>query len=79
MAQEHEKCAIGVENRQRIISLEKDLINLDRETKEKDDKLWIAVASIRDRLMNRLPTWATIMFTILGSVCSALAVKLLSP
>ena len=60
---EHGPCARVIKNEARIFALEMDMT----ETKA-------AVTDIRDRLLGRLPNWATLIITLLGMVSTGLIV-----
>jgi len=67
-------CGVGIDNRRRIIALEKS-----------DEGQWTALEHLRahmdeamDRLRNRLPVWATLVMSILTGIVGvllALAIK----
>jgi len=59
----NEKCTQGVKNEQRIITLERDMHEM------KDD-----ITTIRDKLLGRLPNWATLAITLLTSLVVGMAV-----
>jgi hypothetical protein len=62
-------CTTGVENRQRIIALEKDV----GEVKGTNEQQWTAINSLR----NRLPPWAVAVASagaaLVGVLCTLLA------
>ena len=60
------ECPKGVENEQRIVALERDVIELKA-----------AIHEIRDELLGRLPNWATVAITVLTALVVGLAVALL--
>ena len=62
-----EDCVLGVKNETRICHLEKAVI----EIKE-------SVTKLTNHYSNRLPGWATIMITILGSAVVGLGVYFLT-
>ncbi len=57
-------CVVGVENKQRIISLEGRIVDLAGV----DDEQWQAINTIR----NRLPAWATAIISLLTFLCGIL-------
>jgi hypothetical protein len=59
-------CTKGVENEQRIVALERDVVELKA-----------AIHEIRDELLGRLPNWATVAITLLTALVVGLAVALL--
>ncbi len=72
------KCVMGAENRQMIIDLKETMKtgfngvgNELKEIKVKNETMF-------NHLSSRLPIWATILFTILGSALVGLLVKLVS-
>ena len=60
------ECPKGVENEQRIVALERDA-----------SELKTAIHEIRDKLLGRLPNWATVVITLLTSLVVGMAVALL--
>ena len=60
------ECTKGVENEQRIVALERDV-----------SELKTAIREIRDKLLGRLPIWATVAITLLTSLVVGLTVALL--
>jgi len=61
-------CGVGIDNRRRIIALEKS-----------DEGQWTALEHLRahtdeamDRLRNRLPVWATLVMSILTGIVGVL-------
>ena len=60
------QCPKGVENAQRIVALERDVVELKA-----------AIREMRDELLGRLPNWATIAITLLTSLVVGLGVALL--
>ena len=61
------QCPKGVENEQRIITLERDV-----------SELKTAIREIRDDLLGRLPNWATVAITLLTSLVVGLGVAVIS-
>jgi len=61
-----DECPQGVENRERITALE-----------DRIDKVEEAVIEIRDKLLGRLPVWATFALSALASLAVGLVVALL--
>jgi len=59
----HPPCSRVIRNEQRIVTLESDM----SETKA-------AVTEIRDKLLGRLPNWATALISLLGMVATGLIV-----
>jgi len=59
------QCTKGVENEQRIVALERDVVELKA-----------AIREIRDDLLGRLPNWATVAITLLASLVVGLGVAL---
>jgi len=60
------ECPKGVENEQRVVALERDVCELKT-----------AIHEIRDKLLGRLPNWATVAITLLTSLVVGLTVALL--
>ena len=60
------QCPKGVENEQRIVALERDV-----------GEVKTAIHDIRDKLLGRLPNWATVVITLLTSLVVGMAVALL--
>ena len=60
------QCPKGVKNEQRIVALERDAAELKA-----------AIHEIRDKLLGRLPNWATVVITLLTSLVVGLGVALL--
>jgi len=58
------RCSTGVKNEQRIIALEQDMSEVKG-----------AVQDIRDKLLGRLPNWATALITILTAIAVGLIVN----
>lgn len=61
-------CGVGIDNRRRIIALEKS-----------DESQWTALEHLRahmdeamDKLRNRLPVWATLVMSILTGIVGVL-------
>ena len=61
------QCTKGVENEQRIVALERDVVELKN-----------AIHEIRDELLGRLPNWATVAITLLTALVVGLGVVLLN-
>jgi hypothetical protein len=65
-----DKCVLGMENKTRIGAMEKVV----EKFVDRTDK---AVGQLTNHYSKRLPGWATIIITLLGSLVTGLAVLLL--
>jgi len=65
MAPNKDDCVLGAENKTRIDGLEGDIAEMK-----------VAIACIRDKLLGRLPNWATLMITALTAIAAGLVVAL---
>jgi len=65
MASAPEGCPLGIRNQERIVALERDMSEVKS-----------AITEMRDRLLGRLPNWATLLMTILGMAVAGLIVAM---
>lgn len=71
------KCVMGVENRAMIRSIKEEVIGIHNRFDRFEEKMDKRLTELYNHMSSRLPIWATILFTILGSAVVGLAVAFL--
>jgi len=65
MSEHGEGCPVGVRNQERVVALERDMSEVKS-----------AITEMRDRLLGRLPNWASLLLAMLCMTVAGLVVAI---